>query len=142
MISDEQQRVLNAIKRWLSVAGKEGYWGETGLVHFQQLCADIDHSALLRRLIEGKQPLPIPPPRAIGYPWYDIIERGHATVFEVLVREADNYILIEQMRWNLFEKRGDRSFIVTYDKLQQEKFHLYFSDELQTWMLVRMLQWH
>lgn len=31
-------------------------------------------SALFARLLEGKQPLPFPPPTSYSYPWYDIIE--------------------------------------------------------------------
>lgn len=35
-----------------------------------QLAADVDHSALLVRLLEGKAPLPEPPPTQHAYPVY------------------------------------------------------------------------
>ena len=35
-----------------------------------QFAADIDHSALLQRLLSGKQPLPEPPEKLHGYPNY------------------------------------------------------------------------
>jgi hypothetical protein len=43
-----------------------------------QIMADVDHSELLQRLLDGKEPLPAPPPLCSSYPWYDLIERGYA----------------------------------------------------------------
>lgn len=56
--------------RWNSVTNQfvRGYrWG-TNQLSF--LSADIDHSALLVRLLEGKEPLPEPPPLEHAYPVY------------------------------------------------------------------------
>lgn len=44
------------------------FWRE--MLGIAQLCADADHSALLRRLLEGKEPLPEPPPIRNAYPIY------------------------------------------------------------------------
>lgn len=41
---------------------------------FGQLAADADHSALLYRLLSGKEPLPEPPPLRYGYPDYAAAE--------------------------------------------------------------------
>lgn len=41
---------------------------------FYQLAADVDHSALLIRLLEGKDPLPEPPPLRHAYPDYEAVE--------------------------------------------------------------------
>ena len=35
-----------------------------------QLAADVDHSALLLRLLRGREPLPEPPPLEHAYPLY------------------------------------------------------------------------
>ncbi len=35
-----------------------------------QLGADVDHSALLFRLLRGREPLPEPPPKEHAYPVY------------------------------------------------------------------------
>lgn len=43
-------------------------------------------SALFARLLRGKAPLPLPPPTAYSYPWYDVIEE--AGPFEVEVRSV------------------------------------------------------
>lgn len=43
---------------------------------FQQLAADAEHSALLLRLFEGKDPLPEPPPLRHSYPDYEASEGG------------------------------------------------------------------
>jgi hypothetical protein len=37
---------------------------------FSQLAIDAEHSALLMRLLEGKEPLPEPPPLKNAYPDY------------------------------------------------------------------------
>lgn len=39
---------------------------------FNQLAADALHSALLYRLLSGKEPLPEPPPLYMGYPDYGV----------------------------------------------------------------------
>lgn len=43
---------------------------------YGQLAADALHSALLHRLLEGKDPLPEPPPLRGGYPDYGAVEEG------------------------------------------------------------------
>jgi len=52
--TEEENRVLNCIKRWLDIKLENN--------QRQVTSADVDHSALLRRLLSGKEPLPEPPP--------------------------------------------------------------------------------
>lgn len=73
----EQHETLNGSVEWVDrsdadrlvyrlVGGNNRYkQGE-----FAQLCADIDHSALLDRLLMGGEPLPEPPPLRNAYPVY------------------------------------------------------------------------
>ena len=68
----EVQFALKCIKRWLEIREKfEDRAKDRG---FSQLRADIDHSALLHRLLEGKEPLPEPPPLKNSYPDYNSVE--------------------------------------------------------------------
>jgi len=54
--------IIDLIAKWADVAG--------GVVSV----ADIQHSALLYRLLSGKPLLPDPPPKAYSYPWYELAE--------------------------------------------------------------------
>lgn len=50
------------VGRWLDIGGNT----RTG--------PDADHSALLFRLLSGKEPLPKAPPKRMSYPWYELGE--------------------------------------------------------------------
>ena len=52
-------------------------------ISITQLAADIDHSALLIRLLEGKKPLEKAPPKTFSYPNYQMIENGKYNPLEV-----------------------------------------------------------
>jgi hypothetical protein len=66
MEETEQKRILDCVAKWLDIKNK--YRGDvtTG--------PDVQHSALLRRLLEGKEPLPEPPPLMNSYPDYNAVE--------------------------------------------------------------------
>ena len=66
---------------------------------------DADHSALLRRLLEGKQPLQEPPPLANKYPWYALVDHGTDESSDVW-DAGDGHLVINQSRWKIVE-RGD-----------------------------------
>lgn len=71
-------------------------------------------SALFWRLLCGKDPLPFPPPRRFGYPWYEVIEEnGPHLVIEARFPAHKNwkeknsddklkgFIFLEQCRWEI-----------------------------------------
>ena len=90
MLLADKSAVRNAVGRWLrtrmSDPGKDNQrgplraaiytLGQTGdfdkavAAMYQQLAADAEHSALLWRLLEGKEPLPEPPQLVNSYPDY------------------------------------------------------------------------
>lgn len=74
---------------------------------------DVAHSALLRRLLDGKEPLPEPPPKAMSYPWYDLVEQGKGEPFEVFELNSKE-LVINQYRWRILEKIGPQEWTVTY----------------------------
>jgi len=77
-MTDEQREVLEKVKQWLAVRIEHQNAPQEVKDVWQQLTADIDHSALLGRLLEGKEPFDIPPPLSYSYPWYTLIEDGFA----------------------------------------------------------------
>lgn len=64
----EAQRVVRCVYRWMEIAEENGR-------NTRQV--DAVHSALLLRLILGKEPLPKPPPRFFSYPCYDFADKGY-----------------------------------------------------------------
>lgn len=85
-VTEEETRVLQCVKRWLRT--REGA-GKTAAPHWTQFAADVDHSALLRRLLAGKDPLPLPPPRNCSQPWYSLIEDGEGWALELVRQQPD-----------------------------------------------------
>lgn len=68
------KQIKEIFKRWLEIRlkwqGEKYEYFDTRLPFTAQLIADIDHSSLLQRLLEGKEPLPEPPPLKYSYPDY------------------------------------------------------------------------
>lgn len=97
-----ERRVLDAVKTWLDILDKTGHGSPTP--------ADVDHSGLLYRLLNGKPPLPEPPPRSFSYPWYSLIENGEETAQG---REVDQkYFVVNQARWDIVSQDGDNYVIL------------------------------
>ena len=67
----EARRGISALMRWLEVCQQEGKPFPTSLAHLK---ANIDHSSLLQRLLDGKEALPQPPPLKDSYPDYEAVE--------------------------------------------------------------------
>lgn len=66
ILTKEEIRVLGCVKRWLDIKNRNRGDMITS--------ADVDHSALLNRLLDGKEPLPEPPPLMNSYPDYNAVE--------------------------------------------------------------------
>jgi hypothetical protein len=72
--------------------------------------ANLDHSALLGRLYVGENPIyKFPPPRAMSYPWYNLLDKGVETHCECWVRQKGEFLAeqaivgINQSAWHLEE---------------------------------------
>lgn len=79
--------------------------------------ANITKSCLLYRLcVDGKDPLPFPPPRSFSAPWYSLIEESYGQPYEVYFR-PDNTpvvggdVIIDQCVWKVSEIRTDDMFL-------------------------------
>lgn len=108
---------------WLKVREEGGY---SFPANADEFAAEVDHSALLRRLMEGKAPLPNPPPLSHSYPWYELVETGSAVPIEVW--EADDRfnagcdykaLVINQHPWRIIEKKSNDDFLITYGNGQE-----------------------
>lgn len=72
----EMERVVKAVLDWLTVRARE-MPDEYDANWIASLEVDADHSALLSRLLDGKEPLEHRPPLYMSYPWYGLITHGH-----------------------------------------------------------------
>jgi hypothetical protein len=86
-----------------------------------QLEIDIAHSALLTRLLNGHEPFPEAPPKAMAYPWYELVEKGRGEPNDVWEAPADleqafgyRALVIDQHPWRVLQKISDEEFVVTY----------------------------
>jgi hypothetical protein len=86
--------IVLATIRWCRLLGENG----RGLPSDE----DVDHSALLRRLLDGKEPLREPPPLANRTPWYAIVDHGTDTSTDVW-DAGDGHLVINQSRWKILE---------------------------------------
>lgn len=114
-LNDEQAAfVNNCFKRWLEI--REQFPGSfqkesarDSLSDAAQLRADIDHSALLRRLLGGKEPFPSPPPKSNGSPWYDLLDNGSAEASVILESYSDRrWLAVDgDSGWEILHKQGN-----------------------------------
>lgn len=113
-MKEEERELVHEVVLWIKTA-REAYGNDVWLPH----AADIDHSALLQRLMSGKAPLPFAPPRAFSYPWYDLYDKpteDHVAV-DVHVNLAGT-VVINQSTWKLVETvETDVHYVVKYEKL-------------------------
>jgi hypothetical protein len=103
---------------------------------FNQFKIDCRKSALLQRMLDGKEPFPIPPPKAYSYPWYDLIIDGYGFPGEVweaskVITGADELtLIIDQSGWKILEKLSDQDWIASYfygkqSNVSLSRWHVY-----------------
>ncbi len=73
-MTDEERRLILTALRYVRIARREGYTDKHRCPDGVPTDADALHSALLRRLLSGKEPLPEPPPLRHSYPDYAAVE--------------------------------------------------------------------
>lgn len=117
-------RTVQCVAEWVQIALQENYQqAHDGGMHGQGAWANIPvemaHSALLKRLISGKRPLELAPPRSYAYPWYTLYETGEGNACEVSVPTQalgthQRPIVIDQGVWDLLEARDDGTWLVQW----------------------------
>lgn len=120
MTPDELQRITKAVSEWVRLRDRPDYTAAL-------TPAEVEHSALLRRLLSGQSALPEPPPRSYSYPWYELIENGISTCecWEMTDEQRSVWggrgptLIVNQTPWELLRKEGD-TFIVTHERAPGE----------------------
>ncbi|HEY2704611.1 MAG TPA: hypothetical protein VGL20_13050 [Candidatus Dormibacteraeota bacterium] len=67
---------VGSIVRWLAIREVSG---QPLPATYRQMIDDVEHSALLHRLLSGRDPHGAAPPRSYGQPWYGLLESGSAS---------------------------------------------------------------
>ena len=80
-----EERVAAVVVHWIDLVRRSGNprYTETWLPSNADLCK----SALLARLLEGKEAHPLPPPRCYSYPWHSLLDDGEARLNDQAVSE-------------------------------------------------------
>jgi hypothetical protein len=85
-------------------------------------------SRLFARLLEGKAPLPFPPPTTYSNPWYDLVEDGFSDkVFldgfvDLYGKGANTGIFINQCVWNICRENAAASELRAFrDRLKNSR---------------------
>jgi len=112
-----------ALREWLSIRLKNGQEYPTNV---DQLLADIEHSALLPRILNGDKIYPEPPPGS----WYDLIEKGKAKT--ISLKEYGKTLLIDQSIWNIIEKVKDGEWVASYEIIDAEALEKIAKDHERT----------
>jgi len=67
--NEQKWAFKSALRTWLQIKAEfEGSYMDSQLA--TRISVDADHSALLDRLLDGKEPLPEPPEKRNAYPVY------------------------------------------------------------------------
>jgi hypothetical protein len=109
----EAWRGIMCLLRWVEIREENGHPVPP---YLRAIEGDLYHSPLLRRLIDGKEPLPTPPPEHHGQPWYELLESGRGVATEVVPWRwaPDQKISIDEGIWTIVEKRSDCEYLVSY----------------------------
>lgn len=115
-----KDHTLNCIKRWLAIKDQESKVDEmkrgTGYIN---MIIDMEHSALLPRLISGKEPYIYPPPKAYSRPWYKLLDNNGAVICTKIFEDSWNgkqRIVMQNWGWDLVQKNSDKEYIVRYSE--------------------------
>jgi hypothetical protein len=94
---------------------------------------DFDKSALLERIRSGLQPMDEPPPVGYSCPWYALVEdAGPHYVFDVHMRAqfvGENEIVVAQNLFTIYERLGEKEFVVGDKRGTSYRFRLWFDPE-------------
>lgn len=114
---EQQQFVHRCINRWawIRFGAMTPEEQQTHRTTITQVSADVDHSGLLNRLLSGKRPFKYPPPRAMSYPWYSLLEDKQQMSCNAHIHEIAHvnswldfpHVNLEQGIWKILRKEDD-----------------------------------
>lgn len=111
---------IETLIRWLEIKKKyENAFPNS----IDDLRINIYNSALLKRMLGGKDPFPIPPPTYYSHPWYSLIENktadinGYDFFFPELWQHklySFPFVMIAQFPWEVCHKYSEDKYRITY----------------------------
>jgi hypothetical protein len=106
---------VTSIVRWLEIRELSGQPLPSS---YRQLVEDVQHSALLHRLLAGMDPFGAAPPRSYGQPWYSLLESGWASGCEFKPLKdrfgAVPRVAINECPWMVLQQLDDGACVVQY----------------------------
>lgn len=103
MLDEEQVKfAIECFSEWAQLRGDSLH----DCPDFEQLSADIEHSSLLHRLLNGNLPLEDTPPLRYGYPDYALGRGEQVRIFELMTIEEGSdkgMVIVDQCgdwRWS------------------------------------------
>jgi hypothetical protein len=134
----DERRAVDSVIRWLRIRERSGHPAPTS---YAELVDAIGHSALLRRLLAGKTPLRVPPPRSFGQPWYSLIENGGAEGCELRPLKdrpgATPRVTVNEWAWEVVEEGDDGRLLLRYSREATPYIAEREQAEPERWRLVR-----
>lgn len=115
--TDEERRVLKAVSEWVITAQRAGYKLPLDAGQFS---INMEKSSLLRRLLDGKDPFPLPPPKSYSYPWYSLLDEGETSGYlepweTDKIFKDKTVVVICQSPWYIKEKLGEGHYLLQYN---------------------------
>lgn len=140
MIDEKAFEYYSILFKWLEIRSEGGLEFPSSI---DQLKITMMKSALLNRLLKGKEAFPHPPPKKYSYPWYALIENGEDIATDVW--KADGWVgtfydsptlMICQFPWRIVKEIAEDSWLVNYDfnffggtKATEDTWHVYKQDD-------------
>lgn len=110
---------LLKIQQWIDLLKKQNI-----NLDIDRFYSDASHSALLKRLLDGKEPLPKPPIKTHSYPNYFATEQGMFQPFEVFYTGDYSSFLNDEvifcvdqhsLKWKFSHKIGSDCYVAHHD---------------------------
>jgi hypothetical protein len=129
---EQKEAVFALLDKWCRVQEDAG---KKPASCFTQLAADFAHSALLTRMLDGKEPLPQPPPVSYSYPWYILMERTGTHRAEVHFREDGSAEVNQNPNWTVEQELDGGGYILSLAPYRIKVAKIEDDDSLGGWLI-------
>lgn len=98
--------LIEKLALWETTRRKAGYFDTHNISPLPLV--EMRKSRLLLRILQGKEPLPVPPPTFYSGPWYELIEDGHTEFSDMMDTPAPYPVggPFEGMGWHINGSHG------------------------------------
>ena len=136
-VTAEERVLFQQVMLWIKTARAAGekYGLTTYTKDWLPTDPDFDKSALLERIRSGLPPMDEPPPVAYSCPWYALVEdAGPHYIFDVSTDSGflkEDEILAAQNRFKIYERIGDKGYLVGDIRGTSYRFRLWYDPDWQ-----------